>query len=365
MGRPAQSTAAAAVPAPVMPPVLPPAAAVLVHATVSTPDPPHADARASSPAAGSRLGGGRRSTTLQSVDEEGLTGASSGALHASPFSASSPDFSFEEGGRSSPSLSGEPSLPGGMLLPEGSAAGLSQQEDSYVRYDRPARTLSPGYGSSSSPERQHSPERLQQEFQQLTDVQCQRALDAEFGQSAEARPAPPMDPAMQHVLEFGLPCQPSDFWCYFLCNSSDFLTSLHARRGDKNMRISKWQRHYKARQRPCPAHVYWRAGTWRLCVHACALLACLPACLLWAWDSCGSPRCSATGKPELTRCSVAAATPGPNPQVGLVRDLQFVSPVKARIGPPQAVCHQTQRLQVGQRLSLVLLARRAWARDAR
>ena len=34
-------------------------------------------------------------------------------------------------------------------------------------------------------------------------------------------------------------------------------------------------------------------------------------------------------------------------QVGMVRDLQFVTPVKARIGPPQAACHQTQRLQVG------------------
>lgn len=34
-------------------------------------------------------------------------------------------------------------------------------------------------------------------------------------------------------------------------------------------------------------------------------------------------------------------------QVGLVRDLQFITPVKAKIGPPQAMCHQTQRLQVG------------------
>jgi len=33
-------------------------------------------------------------------------------------------------------------------------------------------------------------------------------------------------------------------------------------------------------------------------------------------------------------------------QVGLVRDLQFITPVKAKIGPPQAMCHQTQRLQV-------------------
>jgi hypothetical protein len=30
----------------------------------------------------------------------------------------------------------------------------------------------------------------------------------------------------------------------------------------------------------------------------------------------------------------------------MVRDVQFVHPVKARIGPPQAVCHQTQRLSV-------------------
>ena len=30
-----------------------------------------------------------------------------------------------------------------------------------------------------------------------------------------------------------------------------------------------------------------------------------------------------------------------------MRDLQFITPVKAKIGPPQAMCHQTQRFQVG------------------
>ncbi|KAL4443672.1 hypothetical protein ABPG75_011409 [Micractinium tetrahymenae] len=236
-----------------------------------------AEARPSPPAVRTRGGPPPRSTTLQSVDEEGLLEAgSSGALHASPFSTGSPDFSFDEGARSPPSQGGEPSLPGAALLPEGSAAGFSQQEDSYVAAPPPGG-CSPGYGSSSSPERGQSPQRLQQEFQQLTDVQCQRALEAEFGQSAEAPPAPPVDAGVQHVLEFDLPCQPADYWCNFLCNSSDFLSKLHTRRGDTNIRISKWQRHYK---------------------------------------------------------------------VGLVRDLQFVSPVKARIGPPQAMCHQTQRVQV-------------------
>lgn len=41
-------------------------------------------------------------------------------------------------------------------------------------------------------------------------------------------------------------------------------------------------------------------------------------------------------------------------KVGMVRDVQFVHPVKARIGPPQAVCHQTQRLKVFARRHLVL-----------
>lgn len=247
-----------------------------------------ADTRASLSAASARPGAPPRSTTLQSVDEEGLLEAgSSGALRASPFSACSIDLSCDDGGPSSPSLGGEPSLPGAMLLPEGSTAGLSQQEDSYV-VPPPPGPASPGYGSSSSPERQPSPQRLQQEFQQLTDMQCQRALDAEFGHSAEAPPAPPVDPGMQHVLAFDLPCQPADFWCHFLRNGSDFLATLHARRGDTNIRISKWQRHYK---------------------------------------------------------------------VGLVRDLQFVSPVKARIGPPQAMCHQTQRLQVFAGPHLVLETR--------
>ncbi|KAL4447234.1 hypothetical protein ABPG77_007267 [Micractinium sp. CCAP 211/92] len=247
-----------------------------------------ADSRASLPAVATRSGAPPRSSTLQSVDEEGLLeGGSSGPLRASPFSACSTDMSFDDNGRSSPSLNGEPSLPGAGLLPEGSALGLSQQEESYVEAPL-SGALSPGYGSSSSPERRHSPQRLQQEFQQLTDVQCQRALEVEFGQSAEAPRAPPVDPAMRHVLAFDLPCQPSDFWCNFLRNGSDFLASLHARRGDTNIRISKWQRHYK---------------------------------------------------------------------VGLVRDLQFVSPVKARIGPPQAMCHQTQRLQVFAGHHLVLETR--------
>lgn len=162
-----------------------------------------ADTRASLSAASARPGAPPRSTTLQSVDEEGLLEAgSSGALRASPFSACSIDLSCDDGGPSSPSLGGEPSLPGAMLLPEGSTAGLSQQEDSYV-VPPPPGPASPGYGSSSSPERQPSPQRLQQEFQQLTDMQCQRALDAEFGHSAEAPPAPPVDPGMQHVLVRG------------------------------------------------------------------------------------------------------------------------------------------------------------------
>lgn len=41
------------------------------------------------------------------------------------------------------------------------------------------------------------------------------------------------------------------------------------------------------------------------------------------------------------------ASPSARPvQVGMVRDIQFITPVKAKIGPPQAVCHQTQRLKV-------------------
>lgn len=142
---------------------------------------------------------------------------------------------------------------------------------------------------------------------------------------------------------FDLPCQPADFWCHFLRNGSDFLATLHARRGDTNIRISKWQRHYKAsraRGSPRCLQVCRRLAPHRA---AAQVAACLPAMLV---EHCGAALAhQPTGVPSCCLLPL----PAPLPQVGLVRDLQFVSPVKARIGPPQAMCHQTQRLQVRQR----------------
>lgn len=71
-------------------------------------------------------------------------------------------------------------------------------------------------------------------------------LRAEFGGSREAAPA--FDPDMQLVLEFELPCPPPEVFHRFLSNGSTFPHEFHTARGDSNIRLSKWSRHYKVRQ---------------------------------------------------------------------------------------------------------------------
>ena len=155
------------------------------------------------------------------------------------------------------------------------------------------------------------------------------------------------------LQEFELACPPPDFWCRFLANQSDFFRHFHAARGDSAIRLFKWQRHFKVSggfarwpalcelsPGACDAWHSWALKhctphTWRVAPPPPATLCCTALQLIM-------PRCAVL---RLLCCACCAALCCL--QVGMVRDLQFVTPVKARIGPPQAACHQTQRLQVG------------------
>jgi hypothetical protein len=59
-----------------------------------------------------------------------------------------------------------------------------------------------------------------------------------------ASPAAP--PVLLLLQDFDLSCTPLEFWSRFLANHSDFLHRFHASRGDTNIHLSKWQRHFKA-----------------------------------------------------------------------------------------------------------------------
>lgn len=80
------------------------------------------------------------------------------------------------------------------------------------------------------------------------------------------------------MQEFDLPCPPLEFWSRFLANHSNWLHKFHASRGDSSIRVSKWQRHFKARRAAaaaactaCQAALGWRqhVATWLLQRRAC------------------------------------------------------------------------------------------------
>ncbi|GAB4817199.1 hypothetical protein N2152v2_004245 [Parachlorella kessleri] len=112
------------------------------------------------------------------------------------------------------------------------------------------------------------------DFQAAPD-RCEQSVQEAFQEAVE--PAPPVDPNYKHMMDFELACSPSEFWCRFLSNTSDFYFRLHAAQQHHSIKLGKWQQHVA---------------------------------------------------------------------VGMVRDLQFVSPIKMRMGPPETLCNQMQRYQV-------------------
>ncbi len=67
-----------------------------------------------------------------------------------------------------------------------------------------------------------------------------------FGQEFDiaSDPAPTVPSEMHHILSFDLSnCTPRQFWSRFLSNDSDFFVEFYRHRGDKHVKMSKWQQH--------------------------------------------------------------------------------------------------------------------------
>ena len=126
--------------------------------------------------------------------------------------------------------------------------------------------------------------------------------------------------------EFELPCPPLELWSRFLASHSDFFSAFHSARGDSGVRLSKWQRHFKV---PWRGPWGWGWGQWM----------CVPA----AWGR-HAGHTAGANPGACVLCCIAVLLCCV--QVGLVRDLQFVTPLKFKLGPPQSLCSQTQRVKV-------------------
>ena len=81
------------------------------------------------------------------------------------------------------------------------------------------------------------------EIEDISELQCRDMV--EWESIEHATPAPPVHPEAQLVLDRQLSCSPKMYWCRFLSNRSRVYTAFLTRRGDTDIRITPWKRHYQ------------------------------------------------------------------------------------------------------------------------